>query len=324
MWSKINILILSCGTRVKLVEYFKQAESGFENVIVTDCSEYAPALYIADKYYIVPKMTEANYMDEIVNICKLEKVGAVLPLQEEELLLMAEHKSMFESMNILLAASEYQTVALCKDKYKLYQVLNEVRIPTIKTQLVCDWLKNKQSVSREMFVKPRMGAGSVGAMRVKTRAFLEALKGENPDQLIVQPYIRGKEYGVDVYVDFISGQITALFCKEKIRMRAGETEKSVSVKVPEIKELIIKVVHNLQLKGALDIDVLEENGKYYILEINPRFGGGYPHAYECGIDFPKMIAQNAANHANVALEDKYETGVIALKYSDVLICKDEK
>lgn len=88
MWSRMNILILSCGTRVKLVEYFKQAGNGFENVIATDCSSYAPALYIADKYYIVSKMTETNYMDEIVNICKLEKVGVVLPLQEEELLLI--------------------------------------------------------------------------------------------------------------------------------------------------------------------------------------------------------------------------------------------
>ena len=135
----------------------------------------------------------------------------------------------------------------------------------------------------------------------------------------MQPFIQGKEYGVDVYIDFISSDIKAIFCKEKLRMRAGETEKSKSVKISEIEEMVKKVVGLLQLKGPVDIDIMEYYGKYYVLEINPRFGGGYPHAYECGVNFLKMMAVNAKGQVNTDNVMDYHEGVVALKYSDIVI-----
>ena len=288
----MNILILSCGTRVKLVQYFLQRENGFEKVVVTDCSNYAPALYVADKYYIVPKMTEPDYLKSLLEICEKEQIKVVLPLQEDELLLIAKERKQFEDLGILVAVSEYQNVLLCKDKYEMYQFLNNLQIPTIKTELVDDILESG-NLDGDVFVKPRRGAGSVGAMRVATIALLSALQNESENQLIVQPYIKGTEYGIDIYVDFISKKTIGIFCKKKLRKRAGETEKSISVKIPEIEELVKKTIEVLHLRGPIDMDILEESGKYYILEINPRFGGGYPHAYECGINFPKMLAVNA-------------------------------
>mgnify|MGYP002594735995 FL=1 len=99
----MNILILSCGTRVKLVQYFLQRESGFEKVVVTDCSNYAPALYVADKYYIVPKMTEPDYLKSLLEICEKEQIKVVLPLQEDELLLIAKERKQFEDLGFRIS-----------------------------------------------------------------------------------------------------------------------------------------------------------------------------------------------------------------------------
>lgn len=314
----MNILILSCGTRYKLVEYFKNRNNGFNKVVVTDCNKYAPALYISDKYYIVSRMDTKGYIDEIIDICRNENINVILPLQENELLLISKNRKKFEAIGVLVAISEYSALSLCKDKYGLYKYLSDEGIHMVKTQLLKDVLDNNLDI-KEVFVKPRYGAGSVGTMMVKSKKLLEALYENSEDELIIQPFIQGKEYGVDVYIDFISSDMKAVFCKEKLRMRAGETEKSKSVKIQQIEDLVKKAVKLLDLKGAIDIDVMEDNGEFYILEINPRFGGGYPHAYECGVNFPKMMAVNGARQTNDDNEFDYCEGVVALKYSDVII-----
>lgn len=313
----MNILILSCGTRNKLVSYFKENKY-FEKVVVTDCSEQAPALYEADKYYIVPRMNEEGYLECLIDICKKEDIKTVLPLQEEELLLIALNKKLFEEQGIIPIVSDYEKVLLCKDKFLLNKWLEEHAINAVPTVLATDYLKN--AVEREdIYVKPRLGAGSVNTMPVHSKRLLEALVEDAAEDLIVQPSIIGKEYGVDIYVDIISREVIACFCKEKLRMRAGETEKSVSVKNEQIKELVMKAVKALGLVGPLDVDVMEWNGEYYILEINPRFGGGYPHAYACGVSFPDYIACNGKGERNASSIDAYAENTLAMKYSEIII-----
>lgn len=317
----MNILILSCGTRYKLVEYFKACYL-IDKVVVTDCSTQAPALYIADKYYIVPRMLEEGYMEALLEICVKEEINFVLPLQEEELLLTAKNRVYFESIGAVPIVSDYEKVLLCKDKYALNTYLNDNGISAVHTILAKDYLDSNSDIPK-LFVKPRMGAGSIDTFSVTSRRLLEALVEETEDELIVQPCILGKEYGVDVYVDLLSNEVITCFCKEKLRMRAGETEKSLSVRNTDIEKLVKDAVLLLGLKGPLDVDVMEENGIYYILEINPRFGGGYPHAYMCGISFPEYIANNGANIPNTVSDNFYMENVLAMKYSEILIDKSK-
>ncbi|MCR5254844.1 MAG: ATP-grasp domain-containing protein [Acetatifactor sp.] len=312
----MNILILSCGTRCKLVEYFKKSNE-YKKVVCTDISEQAPALLMADASYLVPKMTDYNYLDVILEICEKEKIKVLLPLHEDELLLIAKNKQIFIERNILPIISDYSNVALCKDKYSLSRKLNEKNILAVDSYTVEEYLKKENDVN-SFYVKPRYGAGSVNTFKVHSKQMLKAIAEEYSDEFIVQPGIEGKEYGVDIYVDMISRNVVSVFCKEKLRMRAGETEKSLSIKDEKIEALVIKAVKEMNLIGPIDVDVLEENGRYYILEINPRFGGGYPHAYECGIDFMKFIAKNANGEVNTFSND-YAEGVIAMKYSEIVI-----
>ncbi len=155
----MNILILSCGTRNKLVEYFRSCDM-WDKVVACDCSEYAPALHAADKYYIVPRMKDPSYFDEILSVCASEDIDAVLPLQEDELILISENKSVFESAGIFPIISDPEKVKLCRDKYELNRFLNDNGIRAAETVLAADFVRESEP-GFPVFVKPRLGAGSV-------------------------------------------------------------------------------------------------------------------------------------------------------------------
>lgn len=118
------------------------------------------------------------------------------------------------------------------------------------------------------------------------------------DNLMIQEYMGGTEYGVDIYIDMISNEPVSIFIKEKIKMQAGETDKSVSVKDSDLQDLAINFVEIAGYKGIIDIDIFKVNNEYYISEVNPRFGDGYPHAYESGVNIPEQITTNMKKEKN--------------------------
>ena len=139
------------------------------------------------------------------------------------------------------------------------------------------------------------------------------------DDLMIQEYMDGQEYGADVYIDMLSGKCTSIFIKKKIKMRAGETDKSVSVHIPELFEQISSFVEEVGFRGIIDIDIFEVNGKYYFSEINPRFGGGYPHAYACGVNVPAQIINNLKGNKNPVTVGEYGDGIVMMKYNETMI-----
>lgn len=321
----MTILILSCGTRNKLIRFFKEtlaAFSGGGRVIATDCSPWAPALYEADAYYLVPRMTEPGYLERILDICRAECVDGILPLFEDELDLLSLNRELFEKEGIVTVVSEAETVALCRDKYRFFRHLQQNGLPVLPTcegilQFEAAWAEGK--LDFPVFVKPVRGCGSVGISRVDNRELLEVLCKYSEDELLIQKLAEGEEFGADIYVDLLTKQPVSIFTKKKIRMRAGETEKSVSVKDDRLFELIEKTVSSLKLAGPVDMDIFNVDGQYYISEINPRFGGGYPHAYHCGVNFPELIAHNLEGKANERSIGSYDAGMCMMKYSDEIV-----
>lgn len=324
MKSSINLLILSCGTRNLLIRYFKAAKNGIGKVIGTDCSPYAPALYEADTHYIVPRMTEAGYLDTILDICRLESIGAVLPLQEDELFLIASHRKLFTDKGITPIVSDPEMIELCRDKFAFYKYLKKNDFPVITS---CDSFDSFRQMLKSgdmklpVFLKPSRGCGSTGIQKIEQMDLLEVLCHNQKEACIIQNYADGMEFGADIYVDLLTQELITVFIKKKLRMRAGETEKSVSYWDDELYFLIKKVVAALHLIGPIDMDIFQINGQYYISEINPRFGGGYPHAYNCGIDFPHLIAENLSGRENKPEIGNYEEGVCMLKYTDLMITR---
>ncbi len=320
----MNILILSCGTRNKLIRYFKEPGNGIDRVIGTDCSAYAPALYETDEHYLVPRMTSPDYLDIVLNICQKEKIDAVLPLQEDELFLIASNREKFMNAGVLPIVSEQNTVELCRDKYAFYHHMKRSGLPVLPSFLnLSEFQKHYEAgkINFPVFIKPVRGCGSIGIQKADNMELLSVLCKYSSDDMLIQQFAEGEEYGVDLYVDLLSQEPVSIFTKKKLRMRAGETEKSVSVKDEKLFTLIRKTAASLSLSGPVDMDIFCVDGDYYISEINPRFGGGYPHAHACGMNFPKLIAANAAGRKNTAAIADYEEGVCMLKYTDLVTLK---
>ena len=316
----MNILILSAGTRNLLVSYFMK--SGFDKVVAVDASPLAPALYIASTYYIVPLMKDPGYLDKLLEICEREQIDAVLPLQEDELNLISENASLFENKGIKAIVSDPESVSICRDKYLFWEKLNKAEIPVLKTFWdMAEFKKalNEGSISFPVFIKPRLGCGSADSFVARDMEFIEAVEKNYGEEFIVQQLNTGKEYGADIYCDLVSGEVTDIFVKEKLRMRAGETEKSVSVINEKIYDLIKKTVTLFGFRGPIDMDLFEMDGEFYVSEVNPRFGGGYPHAYLCGVDFPARILNNVKGEHNEVKIGAYKEGVKALKMQDIML-----
>lgn len=137
--------------------------------------------------------------------------------------------------------------------------------------------------------------------------------------LMIQEFLDGQEIGADVYIDMLSGEVVSIFTKKKLKMRAGETDKSVSFKDEKLFHLIERFVIESGFLGQIDIDIFEKEGEYFISEVNPRFGGGFPHAYECGCNHMDLIINNLNGLVNNRCIGDYEEGVFMMKYNEVIV-----
>ena len=319
----MNILILAAGTRNKIVQYFKKTFDGVGTVVATDASTLGPAIYDADKYYIVPPITEDGYIDIILDICKKEEIKGVLSLIDPELSLLAENKEKFAALGVTIIGSSYDLCEMALDKMQMYEWLKAHGYNCARS-----WMDKEEfymaveagEVAYPVFVKPYRGSASISISKVYDRETVDLLFAHE-DDLMIQEFLDGQEIGADVYIDLISGEVVSIFTKKKIKMRAGETDKAVSFKDPALFTLIEKFVTEAGYRGQIDIDIFEINNEYYISEVNPRFGGGYPHAYESGCDHMKMIMNNLNGKVNDKNIGAYDDGIYMMKYNEVKIVK---
>lgn len=323
----INILILSAGTRNKIVQYFKRAltkENGerLGNVIATDMSDIAPAVYEADKFYQVSRMTEPGYIEKIYDICKSEKITGVLSLIDPELSLLAQHEDEFRKIGTTVIGSSYDLCEMSLDKMQMYEfcIANGYKCAKSwddKTKFYEEL--ETGTATFPVFVKPVRGSASIAISKVHDKETVDLLFAHSETPLMIQEFLNGQEIGADCYIDMISGEVVSIFTKKKIVMRAGETDKAVSFKDEKLFALITDFVKKAGYRGQIDIDIFEIDGDYYISEVNPRFGGGYPHAYECGVDHMKKIFCNLEGITNSKNIGNYDEGIYMMKYNEILI-----
>lgn len=319
----MNILILSAGTRNKIVQYFKKIIGGNGKVIATDMSDIAPAVYEADKFYKVPRMTADGYIDVIFDICKKENINGVLSLIDPELSLLAKHKEDFAKLGVTVIGSSYELCERALDKMEMFDWLTNhnfkcAKSYTDKEKFYADI--DAGIITYPVFVKPVRGSASISISKVYDKETIELLFDHN-DNLMIQEYLDGQEIGADVYIDMISGDVVSIFTKKKLVMRAGETDKAVSFKDEKLFDLIDKFATESGWSGQIDIDIFDVGGEYYISEVNPRFGGGYPHAFECGCDHISLILNNLLGKANERNIGNYDSDIYMMKYNEIMIRK---
>ena len=317
----MNLLILAAGSRNKIIQYFKRAIGNDGKVIATDMSELAPAVYDADKFYKVPQLNESGYLEVIFDICQKENINAVLTLIDPELSLLAANQDKFKKLGVTVIGSSYELCERAFDKMQMYYWLTEHGYKCAKSyDKLVDFNRDleKGRISFPVFVKPIRGSASIAIRKVEDMETIELIF-KHTNGLMIQEYLKGQEIGADVYIDMISHEVISIFTKKKLSMKAGETDKAISFKNPMLFDLIEKFCKESGWNGQIDIDIFDINGEYYINEVNPRFGGGYPHAYECGCDHMKLIKNNIEGKINKPDIWGYKDGIYMMKYNEMKI-----
>lgn len=296
MNEKPNLLVTAAGRRNYVIEYLLEAAPSSSSLLVADASRTAPALSVRGaKPFVVPASGQANYLDRIHSVCQSEQVGAILSLHDFDSLYLARYCKDLESIGTAWLGASVETLELCLDKVELarhceLQQLGS-SVPTLSAQGFLEADAPIFSTEDGVIAKDRLGCASSGLTELRgtwdaVRAQLIACsrEGESRDstletrgtQLVVQPRIDAPEFNVDLFFDR-SGSYRGSCVKRKIRMRNGETDAAtVLTRPPErILDTCLAVCEGLDLVGNVDVDVFDLGDRVQVLDINPRFGGGY-------------------------------------------------
>lgn len=303
----MNLLFTCAGRRTYLLKYFKENLTSEDKIIATDMQLSAPALSAADIKIQVPGVYDEDYIDKTLEICKNNNVKAIISLNDLELPILSSQKDKFEKAGVEVIISEPRVIDTCFDKYKTARFIESIGLNSPKTFINLEKVEkaiDNGDLKFPLILKPRWGSGSIGLEIVNnkkelTEAYSSLLKeiqksilatASHDDYILIQEFIKGQEYGLDIMND-LKGKNRGVSVKKKLAMRAGETDKAETIDNPDIRELGKRIAQNLNHIGNLDVDIFEKDGKYYVLELNPRFGGGFPFSYEAGVNFPKAIIE---------------------------------
>ena len=305
----MNILFTCAGRRTYLLKYFKENMAEGDKVVATDMQLSAPALQAADVKIKVPAVYDPEYINITLDVCKEQKIDALISLNDLELPILAENKAKFEALGVKVIVSDPQVIDIAFDKYKTAQWVESLGLVAPKTYVRLADVKEalaKGEIEFPLFMKPRWGSGSIGLESIadmeeldiyynllmkKIKKTILATASVGDEYIMIQEKLTGSEFGLDIMND-LTGKNVAVSVKQKLAMRAGETDKAVTVDLPEVREMGKKIGEALGHIGNLDVDIMQRaDGAYCVLELNPRFGGGYPFSYEAGVNMPKAIIQ---------------------------------
>lgn len=284
----MKILFTSVGRRVELMQAFKKAaeESGVNLTIIgADISNTAPALFFCDEIKIVCRISHPEYIPQLLKICEEEKVDCLIPTIDTDLMLLAENKKKFEAIGTKVLISAVDKVKVCRDKRFTADYFNSLGL---KSPTPVDAVE-KYNFGYPAFIKPKDGSSSINAYKVNNEEDLKAY-AEKIDDYIIQPFISGKEYTIDIFCDY-EGNPVFITPRERMAVRAGEVLQTRicqdDVMIAEMKTLIADYKPCGQITVQLIRD--ENTGDNYYIEINPRFGGGAPLSIKAGADSAKAV-----------------------------------
>ena len=273
----MKILLSSIGRRGYLVKYFKEALGPDGQVWGADNSPCSPAFSYCDQTVHLPQVVKDHYPQALLEICQKNGIDIVIPLIDPELETLASWQQAFFDAGIMLLVSPKETIRIAADKYQTWQFALQNGLAAPRTFIEVDQALNQiaaESIAWPLMVKPRRGSASIDIEYCYDHLQLEAA-WEKTAEPMIQEIVKGTEYGYDLFGDQ-NCQPISVYCKRKLAMRAGETDKAISTSDPVLIEFGKKLLNAMKLLGPADVDVVVDKDGPKLLEINPRFGGGYP------------------------------------------------
>src|SRR6185312_4132381 len=276
----INVLITSIGATgaQNVVKGLKKQTKYNVRIIGCDVTPLNAGALMVDKFYPLPLPGNPTYLDALLNICVLENIKLLIPIMEPELEIVSANIPVFNPFNPCVA--EYNSGIGCNDKLKCQEILNTIGIPSPVIY------ENPTGIKFPAILKQQKGTGSVGIKILENKHDLTI---PIPEGYFVQSFIKGAEYTVDC---FLSKDYKFFGCVPRIRLatKGGLSTKTATIHHDGLTEFARKIVFNLKLTGASNIQFIEnEKNEIYFIEVNPRFGGAYIASMEAGLNSPLFL-----------------------------------
>lgn len=334
----MNAMLTCAGRRNYLVKFFQDALKGSGRVFAADASADAPALCEADKGLVVPPLNYPNYIETLLGLCREYRIGIVIPLNDLELGSLAQYRDRFLQSGTVPVVSSSNIVARCLDKWSTNEFLHNCGLESPTTFLSLESARDalrRGDLRFPLVVKPRWGTASIGneyseddeelelnyglAKKRLMRSFLWQFNSADPDRcILIQEKVVGQEYGFEVVND-LDGRYVCTFVKQKLAMRAGETDRAITVSSRSLEAVGALIGRKLGHIGVLDCDVIVRDGRCYVIDMNPRFGGGYPFSHAAGANLPAALIAWATGKTLDPAWLKVKPGVLSSKYDRLVV-----
>jgi carbamoyl-phosphate synthase large subunit len=334
----MNVLLTCAGRRSYLVQFFQRALGRRGRVIACDSSGSAPALREADQRFIVPKIDHPDYFAELLAICKKHAVRLLFSSNDLELTGLSQQAARFHALGTIPVVASPQAIAICQDKWATFHWLRACGLDTPDTYLSladAGAAVGQGALAFPLLIKPRFGTSSIGVelvendrelalayewVQVQLRRTILARwpQAEAVGSLVIQPFIQGPEYGMDIVND-LSGRHVCTLARRKLVMRSGNTDRAVTVSEPGLERVGAVIGQNLAHLGSLDCDVIRTERGYSVLDLNPRFGGGYPFSHLAGANLPAALIAWAKGKEPDPAWLRTTPGITSSKYDGVTI-----
>lgn len=313
---EITLLVSSAGRRVELINCFRaDAQAlGIElRVIALDASpELSPACKLADAAYRAPDCRHDEFVPFVEQLVTRESVALIVPTIDPELEILAGAAPRLDALGALVNVSSPQVVAIARDKMRTATILAKhgVRVP--RTAHLTAALSNPTQWQTELIVKPVDGSSSIGIRRA--RSIMELSPMRDAERYIVQEELQGPEYTVNIYCDR-NGRLRCAVPHRRIAVRGGEVSKGRTERIALLREMAERIAAALAgCRGAMCFQaILDEGGVPALLEINARFGGGFPLAHAAGAHFPRWLLEERLGLPCTASDD-WRDGLTMLRY----------
>ncbi|MBZ9610308.1 ATP-grasp domain-containing protein [Rheinheimera maricola] len=327
----MHLLLTSVGRRSYLVDYFRQTFNPQRLIHVCN-SETTPAFEHADGHFIAPLIYDSSYTDALITYCKHHNISYVLSLFDIDLLILSQQQQRFTDAGITLILAPAHSVEKCNDKWATHQLLQQLGIGSPYTVLSLEQAKQaivQNELQYPLIIKPRWGMASIGVYIADNEAELQVfydkcnkdiaathLKYESERTMdaavLIQQKLQGQEYGIDV-VNSLSQQYLGCVAKQKVRMRAGETDLGLTADPQPFAELARSLSAVIAHKGILSVDCFTCEDGLYVTELNCRISGHYPVSHLAGFDYPALLKQDIETNGKQLSAVSYDIGCYVFK-----------
>lgn len=316
---KRNILITSAGKRCELLLEFQRELKLYypaAKVFTVDCNpKMAPACRLSEGAFTVPKVTSPNYIDEILHLSRLEDVSIIIPTIDTELLVLAENRDNFARYGVEVMVSDKDFIEICRDKRRTIELFDRLGIRNPAP-------RDKFNPLFPMFAKPYDGSLSTNIHILRSKDDLTEEILDDP-KLMFMEYIdktEYKEFTVDMYYG-ADHHVKSIVPRERIEIRSGEVNKGATRKNYLVEYLKGRMSYIPGVRGCICMQLFyrERDNDVVGIEINPRYGGGYPLSYYAGANFPAMMIKEYIEGARINYRDDWQDNTIMLRYDSQVI-----